>query len=131
MLRGTPDVEPMEGLVPEPSDYVSVRRSGLGMWYGTDLDATLRDLGVATVVLSGVSTNLALFAGAGFEAVARALERQVAGRVRPDWLPAAALGGLCMLAPLALTVFGSVTVWRCCTTTAVRRGVKRRVDEPS
>jgi len=64
MRAGTPDVEPMEGLVPEPSDYVSARRSGLGMWYGTDLDATLRNLGVATVVLSGVSTNLALFAGA-------------------------------------------------------------------
>src|SRR5436190_4180096 len=64
MRAGTPDVEPMEGAVPEPSDYVSLRRSGLGMWYGTDLDATLRNLGVATVVLSGVSTNLALFAGA-------------------------------------------------------------------
>jgi nicotinamidase-related amidase len=54
----------MEGAAPEPSDYLSVRRSGLGMWYGTDLDATLRNLGVETVVLSGVSTNLALFAGA-------------------------------------------------------------------
>jgi nicotinamidase-related amidase len=64
MRAGTPDVEPMDGAVPEPSDYVSSRRSGLGMWYGTDLDATLRNLGVETVVLSGVSTNLALFAGA-------------------------------------------------------------------
>jgi len=64
MRAGTPDVEPMQGAVPEPSDYLSVRRSGLGMWYGTDLDATLRNLGVETVVLSGVSTNLALFAGA-------------------------------------------------------------------
>jgi nicotinamidase-related amidase len=64
MRAGTPDVEPMEGAIPEPSDYVSLRRSGLGMWYGTDLDATLRNLGVETVVLSGVSTNLALFAGA-------------------------------------------------------------------
>ena len=75
MRAGTPDVDPMDGAVPEPSDYVSLRRSGLGMWYGTDLDATLRNLGVETVVLSGVSTNLALFAGAigavdrGYQAV--------------------------------------------------------------
>jgi nicotinamidase-related amidase len=64
MRAGTPDVEPMEGAVPEPSDYISLRHSGLGMWYGTDLDATLRNLRVETVVLSGVSTNLAMYAGA-------------------------------------------------------------------
>ncbi len=54
----------MEGAVPEPSDYISPRQSGLGMWYGTNLDATLRNLRVETIVLSGVSTNIALFAGA-------------------------------------------------------------------
>jgi nicotinamidase-related amidase len=64
MRAGTPEVEPMEGAVPEPSDYVSSRHSGLGMWYGTNLDATLRSLRVETIVLSGVSTNIALFAGA-------------------------------------------------------------------
>jgi hypothetical protein len=46
---------------------------------------------------------LALFAGAGFDATARALDRMVAGRVRPTWLPAAALGVVCMLPALALT----------------------------
>jgi nicotinamidase-related amidase len=64
MRAGTTDVEPMDGVVPEPSDYVSLRHSGLGMWYGTDLDATLRNLDVETIVFTGVSTNLALFAGA-------------------------------------------------------------------
>ena len=54
----------MEGAVPEPSDYISPRQSGLGMWYGTNLDATLRNFRVETIVLSGVSTNIALFAGA-------------------------------------------------------------------
>lgn len=63
MVAGTPAVEPMPGAVPAPGDYVSLRRAGIGMWYGTDLDATLRNLGIATVVLCGVSTNLALFAG--------------------------------------------------------------------
>jgi hypothetical protein len=46
---------------------------------------------------------LALFAGAGFDATARALERLVAGRVKPAWLPAASLAGVCLLSPLALT----------------------------
>jgi nicotinamidase-related amidase len=64
MVAGTPAVEPMDGAVPVADDYVSLRRAGIGMWYGTDLDATLRNLGVATVVLCGVSTNIALFAGA-------------------------------------------------------------------
>jgi nicotinamidase-related amidase len=63
MVAGTPAVEPMAGAVPAAGDYVSLRRAGIGMWYGTDLDATLRNLGVATIVLCGVSTNLALFAG--------------------------------------------------------------------
>jgi nicotinamidase-related amidase len=64
MRAGTADIEPMVGAVPEPSDYISLRHSGLGMWYGTDLDVTLRNLRVETIVLSGVSTNLALFAAA-------------------------------------------------------------------
>ena len=64
MVAGTPAVEPMEGAVPAAGDYVSLRRAGIGMWYGTDLDATLRNLDVSTVVLCGVSTNIALFAGA-------------------------------------------------------------------
>jgi len=63
MVDGTPAVEPMVGAVPVPGDYVSRRRAGVGMWYGTDLDATLRTLGVTTLVLCGVSTNIALFAG--------------------------------------------------------------------
>ena len=63
MVDGTPAVEPMEGAVPEPGDYISARQTGVGMWYGTNLDATLRNLGVSTIVLCGVSTNIALFAG--------------------------------------------------------------------
>jgi 4-amino-4-deoxy-L-arabinose transferase-like glycosyltransferase len=45
----------------------------------------------------------ALFAGAGFDAAARALEQQVRGRVQPPWLPGAALAGVCLLPPLVVT----------------------------
>jgi len=63
MIVGTPDVEAMPDVAPREGDFVCARRSGLAMWYGTDLDAMLRNCGVETLVLTGVSTNLALFGG--------------------------------------------------------------------
>jgi nicotinamidase-related amidase len=77
MVAGTPAVEPMPEVVPAPGDFVSLRHSGLGMWYGTDLDSTLRNLRVETVVLSGVSTNVALFAG-GIGAIDRGYQAVLA-----------------------------------------------------
>jgi nicotinamidase-related amidase len=64
MVEGTDQVLPMPEVQPAPGDFVSTRRAGMGMWHGTDLDATLRNLRVETVVLTGVSTNLAMVAGA-------------------------------------------------------------------
>ncbi|MCM3920575.1 cysteine hydrolase [Frankia sp. AiPs1] len=64
VLAATPQASPMPQVAPQPGDYVSTRRSGLAMWYGTDLDSTLRNLRIETVVLTGVSTNVALLAGA-------------------------------------------------------------------
>ena len=75
MVVGTEEVDAMPEVAPEPGDYVSTRHSGLGLWYGTEVDSTLRNLHVGTVVLAGVSTNVALFAGAlgavdrGYQAV--------------------------------------------------------------
>jgi nicotinamidase-related amidase len=63
MVEGTADVEPMPGVEPTGADFVSSRRSGLAMWYGTDLDSLLRNEHVETLVMTGVSTNLALFGG--------------------------------------------------------------------
>ena len=58
-----------DDLVVEPSDVVSHRSHGMAPFTGTTLDATLRGYGIDTVVLSGVSTNIAL-PGAATEAVA-------------------------------------------------------------
>jgi nicotinamidase-related amidase len=63
VLQGTPQAEPMPEVAPQPGDFVSSRHSGLAMWYGTDLDSTLRNLRIETVVLAGVSTNMALMGG--------------------------------------------------------------------
>lgn len=45
---------------PEPSDLVLSRCHGLGPMGGTDLDAVLRNLGVSTIVVAGVSLNVAV-----------------------------------------------------------------------
>jgi nicotinamidase-related amidase len=70
MIVGTPDVGIPPELGPAPSDVVSSRATGLTAFYGTGLDAMLRLQGVRTVVLAGVSTNVAL-PGLALEAVNR------------------------------------------------------------
>lgn len=47
-------------LGPEPSDVVLSRFHGVGPMGGTDLDAVLRNLGVTTIVATGVSVNIAI-----------------------------------------------------------------------
>ncbi len=60
MKIGSDDVEPMLGVEPQPGDHVQSRRFALGAFHGTELDTTLRHLGVRTLVLVGVSTNVAI-----------------------------------------------------------------------
>jgi nicotinamidase-related amidase len=60
LIVGTPDVLPSAALAPQPADHVSRRAVGLTAFYGTDLDATLRLRSVETIVLTGVSTDLAI-----------------------------------------------------------------------
>ena len=57
-----------DDLAVEPSDIVSNRSHGMAPFTGTTLDATLRGYRIDTVVLTGVSTNIAL-PGAATEAV--------------------------------------------------------------
>ena len=69
LVAGTAGGAIHDDLVVEPSDVVSHRAHGMAPFTGTTLDATLRGYGIDTVVLSGVSTNIAL-PGAATEAVA-------------------------------------------------------------
>jgi nicotinamidase-related amidase len=69
LVVGTPGGAIHDDLVVEPSDVVSHRAHGMAPFTGTTLDATLRGYGIDTVVLGGVSTNIAL-PGAATEAVA-------------------------------------------------------------
>ncbi|CAN5354146.1 hypothetical protein BH09ACT12_BH09ACT12_17220 [soil metagenome] len=70
LVAGTETVEIADGLTMQSQDVVISRVHGLTPFHGTDLDPILRALRVTTVVLAGVSTNVALTGGA-IEAVNR------------------------------------------------------------
>jgi biuret amidohydrolase len=57
---GTPGAALLPELGPEPTDLVLTRWHGVGPMGGTDLDAVLRNLGVTTIVVVGVSLNIAI-----------------------------------------------------------------------
>lgn len=59
--QGSPSAQIVPELGPEPTDLVVPRLHGLSPFTGTSLDATLRNLGVTTVVAVGVSVNEAVF----------------------------------------------------------------------
>jgi nicotinamidase-related amidase len=60
ILAGTPGAALLPELGPESTDLVLSRWHGVGPMGGTDLDAVLRNLGVSTIVVVGVSLNIAI-----------------------------------------------------------------------
>jgi len=58
LLVGSPEAAVVPELGPEPSDVIASRTHGLTPFPGTDLDQILRNLGVRTVVATGVSVNI-------------------------------------------------------------------------
>lgn len=59
-LLGTAATEVIDQFAQADSDFVLSRIHGLGPMAGTDLDPVLRNLGVSTVVVIGVSVNVAI-----------------------------------------------------------------------
>jgi biuret amidohydrolase len=57
---GTPGAAVLPELGPEPTALVLSRWHGVGPMGGTDLDAVLRNLEVSTIVVVGVSLNIAI-----------------------------------------------------------------------
>jgi nicotinamidase-related amidase len=60
LLPGSAEVEVLADVGPDPDDLVLTRTHGLDPMTGTDLDPVLRNLGVRTVVVTGVSVNVAI-----------------------------------------------------------------------
>jgi biuret amidohydrolase len=60
IIPGSQGASLLPELGPAPTDVVLSRSHGIGPMGGTDLDATLRNLGVSTIVAVGVSVNVAI-----------------------------------------------------------------------
>lgn len=60
LLPGSHESQVVPALGPEPEDLVCNRLHGLNPMAGTDLDPILRNLGVRTLVVTGVSVNVAV-----------------------------------------------------------------------
>jgi nicotinamidase-related amidase len=70
VLEGTAGAEIVSPLAPHPTDVVSQRRHGLSPFHGTELEVVLRERGIRTVVVTGVSTDVGI-PGACLEALNR------------------------------------------------------------
>jgi len=70
MHAGAPAAALMDELEVADSDYVVPRYHGVSIFHDTEMDSILRSLGVRTVVLTGVSVNVAL-QGSTIEAINR------------------------------------------------------------
>jgi nicotinamidase-related amidase len=57
IVQGTPGADIVPELGPEPADIMSRRIHGLTPFTGTDLDQILRNLGIRTIAVVGVSLN--------------------------------------------------------------------------
>lgn len=60
LLPGSEAAEVVPEVGVRPTDIVLTRCHGLNPMAGTDLDAVLRNLGVTTIVVAGVSVNVAI-----------------------------------------------------------------------
>ena len=60
LLPGTPATKVIAEVGVDPTDIVLTRTHGLNPMSGTDLDSVLRNLGVTTVITTGVSVNVAI-----------------------------------------------------------------------
>jgi nicotinamidase-related amidase len=60
LVEGGDEAAYVPELAPQPGDFQIVRSSGFIAACGTELDALLRRLDIQTVVLTGVSTNVAI-----------------------------------------------------------------------
>jgi len=103
---GTPAAEVVPEIGVGPGDVVVPRYHGLSPMSGTELDAVLRNLGVRTVVMVGVSVNVAIpnFAfdavNAGYQVV---VPRDAVAGTPPEYVEAVLTHTLGLVATLTTT----------------------------
>jgi biuret amidohydrolase len=113
LLPGSPEVEVVAELGVSPEDLVLTRTHGLNPMAGTDLDPVLRNLGVRTLVVVGVSVNVAITnlvmdaVNHGYQVV---LPRDAVAGIPQDYADAVIDNTLALLATVT-TVDGLIDVW--------------------
>ncbi|MGW1029136.1 cysteine hydrolase [Streptomyces sp. NPDC002577] len=112
-LLGSPMVELAEEVPRDARDLVSTRLHGLSPIAGTDVDALLRNLGCRTLVVVGVSSNVAI-PNAVFDAVNLGyqvvLVRDAVAGVPPEYTDVLIAHSLSLVATVTTTA-DLVTCW--------------------
>jgi len=113
LLRGSEAAKVVPEVGVEPTDLVLVRTHGLNPMSGTELEPVLRNMGVSTIVVAGVSVNVAI-TNLVMEAVNRGFDvvvpRDAVCGVPTDYAAAVIDNTLALLATLT-TVDELVTIW--------------------
>jgi nicotinamidase-related amidase len=113
LLLGSPQWQPVAPLAPVEGDWVLARHHGLTPFHATELDQILRNLGVRTVVATGVSVNVGVFGltleavNAGYQVV---IPREAVAGTPDEYVEAVLQHSLRLLATVA-TVDQVVAAW--------------------
>jgi len=113
LLPGSPATKVVPEVGAMPTDLVLTRTHGLNPMSGTDLEPVLRNLGVSTIVVTGVSVNVAITnlvmeaVNRGFDVV---LPRDAVCGVPAEYADAVIDNTLSLLATLT-TVDELVAIW--------------------
>ncbi|MCU1450413.1 MAG: isochorismatase [Acidimicrobiales bacterium] len=114
ILEGTPAAEIVPEIGMDRSDLVLPRLHGLGPMAGTELDPVLRNMGVSTVVIVGVSVNIAV-QNLAFDAVNNGYQvvipRDAVAGVPADYADAVLDNTLSLVATLT-TSADLVRIWK-------------------
>ena len=114
LLPGSLEADVVSQLGPKSEDLVLTRLHGLSPMAGTDLDPVLRNLGVTTIVVTGVSVNIAVTnlvmdaVNHGYQVV---LPRDAVCGIPADYADAVIDNTLALLATVT-TVDELIAVWR-------------------
>jgi nicotinamidase-related amidase len=113
LLVGSPQQAVVSALTPVDGDWVLTRFHGVTPFHGTELDSVLRNLGVRTIVATGVSVNVGILGltiegvNAGYQVV---IPREAVMGTPDDYVDAVFTHTLRLLAT-ATTVDAVVEAW--------------------
>ena len=104
LVPGSPRQAVVQELAPRDGDWLLTRFHGVTPFHGTELDQMLRNLGVRTVVATGVSVNIGITGltieavNAGYQVV---IPRQAVAGTPDDYVDAVLTNTLRLLATIA------------------------------